>query len=466
MIEDRTEKLILEKLISNENYARFVMPFLKNEYFEENTATIFDTVYEFYEKYNSKPSKKNIGIELTKKNIGPGEKDALSSILTEISDDDTSEKDNLNWLKDTTEKWCQERAITNAIFDSIAIIDGKSKDLKKDAIPSIVQDALSVSFNRDIGHDYIEDFEARFDYYHSDVERIPFDIDILNRITRGGLPRKTLSAVAAGTGVGKSIFLCHASAGYISSGKNVLFISLEMSEESVAERIDANLLDIPVNDLSAVSKDNFTTKINNLKKKSLGKLIIKQYPTSSAHVGHMRALLDELKMKKDFVPEVIIVDYLNICASSRVKYSSGANSYTVVKAIAEELRSLAIEYDVPVLTATQLNRGGNESDAEVDITNTSESFGTPMTLDFYFALIENEQLIAENKIIAKQLKNRLNNKTEDSKFVLGLDKSRMRFFDVDVDISSREKPRGDIAVKSYNEVREKGKNTDFSEFNV
>lgn len=373
MIEDKTEKLVLEKLITNENYARTVLPFLKIDYFNVDTGIIFETIYNFYDKYNSKPTKKTLGVELSKKKFSNDQKENLSSIYAEIDgNEDSTNQDNHEWLKDTTEKWCQEKALTNAIFDSIDIIEGKSKDLKKDAIPSIVQDALAVSFNRDIGHDYIDDFEKRYEFYHSDIERIPFDIPLLNSITRGGLPRGTLSAVAAGTGVGKSIFLCHSAASYITSGQNVLFISLEMSEESIGERVDANLLDIPVNDLPSVPKDKFTSKINDLKRKTLGKLIIKQYPTSSAHVGHFRALCDELKMKKNFVPDVIIVDYLNICASSRVRYSSGANSYTVVKAIAEELRSLAIEYNVPVLTATQLNRGGNEQDAEVDITNTSE----------------------------------------------------------------------------------------------
>jgi archaellum biogenesis ATPase FlaH len=337
----------------------------------------------------------------------------------------------MEWLVEKTEKFCQDRAVFNAVMESISIIDGKHQTLSKNAIPDVLTKALSVSFDTNIGHDYLENSDARFDFYHLEEERIPFDLDYFNRITKGGLPNKTLNIALAGTGVGKSLFMCHSAAGALSSGKNVLYLTMEMSEERIAERIDANLLNVPIDQLEHLSKPMFDDRVSRVKGKTEGKLIIKEYPTGSAHANHFRALFNELKLKKQFVPDIIYIDYLNICASARMKGMGGAiNSYSYIKSIAEELRGLAVEFDVPIVSATQTTRSGFNND-DVGLEDTSESFGLPATADFMFALISNDELKANNQILVKQLKNRYNDLNTYQRFVVGIDRSKMRLYDVD-----------------------------------
>jgi len=341
------------------------------------------------------------------------------------------EKDNADqeWLMSTTEKWCQDRAIHNAVMESISIIDGKHKSLTKNAMPDLLTKALAVTFDPSVGHDYIEDVEKRYDFYHEDEERIPFDLEYFNQITKGGLPNKTLNIALAGTGVGKSLFMCHMAGNVLTQGKNVLYITMEMAEERIAERIDANLLNIPLDQLQHITKEMLTSKVDKLASRTNGKLIIKEYPTGSAHTGHFRALLNELKLKKNFVPEMIFIDYLNICSSSRMKGMGGAiNSYTYIKAIAEELRGLAVEFNVPLVSATQTTRSGFGS-SDPGLEDTSESFGLPATADLMFALISSEELEAQGQIMVKQLKNRYNDPNNNKRFVIGIDKSRMRLID-------------------------------------
>jgi archaellum biogenesis ATPase FlaH len=336
-----------------------------------------------------------------------------------------------DWLIDATEKWCQDRALYNAVMESISIIDGKHESLTKNALPDILSKALGVSFDKNVGHDYVENAEERYEFYHKEEDRLPFDLEYFNSITKGGVPRKTLNICLAGTGVGKSLYMCHVAAAALAEGRNVLYITMEMAEERIAERIDANLLNVPIDQLENLSKDIFTTKVNNLAKKTNGKLIIKEYPTGSAHSGHFRALLNELKLKKQFEPDVIFIDYLNICASSRMKGMGGAiNSYNYIKAIAEELRGLAVEFDVPVFSATQTTRSGY-SNSDVGLEDTSESFGLPATADLMFALISTEELEQSGQLMVKQLKNRYNDPTHNKRFVIGVDRSKMRLFDVD-----------------------------------
>ena len=408
---------------------RKVLPFINNDYFEGVYRQLFKEVGKFVAKYNKLPTQESFKVELDESDIFNDEQYRHAvEILPEIF---KKEEIDYEWLIDKTEKWCQDRALHNAVMESISIIDGKHQTLSKNALPEILSDALAVNFDANIGHDYIENFSERYEFYHKEEERIPFDLDYFNKITKGGLPNKTLNIALAGTGVGKSLFMCHVSAAALTEGKNVLYITMEMAEERIAERIDANLLNIPIDQLDKLSKDMFSQKVSQLAKQTNGRLIVKEYPTGSAHSGHFRALLNELKLKKKFEPDIIFIDYLNICASSRMKGMGGAiNSYTYVKAIAEELRGLAVEFDVPILSATQTTRSGY-SNSDVGLEDTSESFGLPATADLMFALVSTEELEQQGQIMVKQLKNRYNDPTYKKRFILGIDRSKMRLFDVD-----------------------------------
>ena len=425
----RLEQTILKNLIKDRNYTRKVLPFLKEEYFGNmEDRLLFKEVADFLLKYGEQPTFDALDIEIS--NIRGTTDDTVKSMretLKTLNDD--TEKTNVDWLLDSTEKFCQEKAIYNAITSSLEIMNGKGK-LTKGAIPSLLSDALSISFDPNVGHDYIDQAQDRYEYYHRVEERIPFDLDYFNKITKFGIPKKTLNIVMAGVGVGKSLTLCHFASSYINQGKNVLYISLELAEEEVAKRIDANVLNVSMDDLMVLPKDIYESKINNLKQKTNGKLIVKEYPTASASTIHFRSLLNELNLKKGFVPDVIMVDYLNICASSRIKPGNGVNSYTYVKAIAEELRGLAVEHNVPIWSATQLTRGGYGS-SDPDLTDTSESFGLPATADFFVALVVTEQLEQLSQIMVKQLKNRYADPARYKRDVIGVDKTKMRLYDVE-----------------------------------
>ena len=425
----RLEQTILKNLIKNEDYTRKVLPFLKEEYFSSmEDRLLFNEVAGFVLKYNQQPTFDALDIEIS--NIRGTTDDTVKNLretLKELNDD--AEKTNTDWLLDNTEKFCQEKAIYNAITTSLEIMNGRGKQTKG-AIPSLLSDALGISFDPNVGHDYIEQANDRFEYYHRVEERLPFDLDYFNKITKNGIPRKTLNIVMAGVGVGKSLTLCHFASGYINQGKNVLYISMELAEEEVAKRIDANVLNISMDDLMVLPRDLYDKKIENLKNKTNGKLIVKEYPTASASTVHFRSLLNELNLKKGFVPDVIMVDYLNICASARIKPGNGVNSYTYIKSIAEELRGLAVEFNVPIWSATQLTRGGYGS-SDPDLTDTSESFGLPATADFFVALIVTEQLEQLNQIMVKQLKNRYADPSRHKRDVIGVDKTKMRLYDVE-----------------------------------
>ncbi len=426
----RTEIVILKNLLQNEEYTRKVLPFLRTDYFTEHSdKTLYEKINNFITKYNSLPSQEALQIELSETKMNEEEFRDSSQLLKDI-DSHAEDYTDINWLLDTTEKFCQDKAIYNAVVDSISILDNPKSTTDKGAIPDILSDALSVSFDPHVGHDYIDDSDDRYDYYHRIEERIPFDLDYFNRITKGGLPQKTLNICLAGTGVGKSLFMCHVAASCLSENKNVLYITLEMAEEKIAERIDANLLNIAVDDLHSLPKDLYDSKIANLEKTTKGKLIIKEYPTASAGVNHFRALLNELNLKRSFVPDIIFVDYLNICTSSRIKSGANVNSYTLIKSIAEELRGLAVENKIPIVSATQTTRSGY-SNTDVGLEDTSESFGLPATADLMFAIISTEQMEEVGQIMVKQLKNRYNDPTINKKFVVGIDRSKMRLFDVD-----------------------------------
>jgi replicative DNA helicase len=432
MATERIEQTILRNLLYNEEYYRKVVPFLKSEYFQEyHEKVIFEEIADFASKYDKVPTKEVLSINLQNRTDLTDDtfQDSLSSIR-ELSDEWVDH----NWLLDSTEKWCQDRAIYLALMQSIKIADGGDKKLSKDAIPSILQTALAVSFDEHIGHDYIEQAEARYEFYHRTEEKIPFDLEKFNFITKGGLPNKTLNIALAGTGVGKSLFMCHMASAALTSGYNVLYITCEMAEEKIAERIDANLLNVPVKDIPELPEVIFTSKVQEIARKTRGKLIIKEYPTASAHVGHFKSLLSDLSLKRDFKPHIIFVDYLNICASARYK-GAIVNSYTYVKAIAEELRGLAVEHNVPIVSATQTTRSGY-GNSDPDLTDTSESFGLPATADFMFALISTDELEQQGRIMVKQLKNRYNDPTASRKFMVGIDRSRMKLYDVADDASS------------------------------
>lgn len=428
MTPTNIELVILRNLLTNEEFMRRVLPFVKPDYFQGIYKTLFKEAGKFVAKYNKLPSEEAFSIELNGSNMTDEQFQMSNDILPQLF---TIEKSDMDWLIDTTEKWCQDRAIYNAVMESISIIDGKHEKLTKNALPELLQKALGVCFDSNVGHDYVENADQRYEFYHTEEDRIPFDLEYFNKITKGGVPNKTLNIALAGTGVGKSLFMCHVAASALTEGLNVLYITMEMAEERIAERIDANLLNIPIDQLEHLSKAVFTQKVNELSTKTNGKLIIKEYPTGSAHSGHFRALLNELKLKKEFVPDVIFIDYLNICASSRMKGMGGAiNSYTYVKAIAEELRGLAVEFDVPVFSATQTTRSGY-SNSDVGLEDTSESFGLPATADLMFALISTEELQQRNQIVVKQLKNRYNDPTHNKRFVIGVDRSKMRLYDID-----------------------------------
>lgn len=423
------EQVILRNILTNEPYMRKVLPFIKPEYFQGVYNHLFKEAGKFVGKYNKLPTLESFKIEIDNSDkLNDDMYQAAMDILPNIF---VSEKADEKWLEDTTEKWCQDRAIHNAIMESISIIDGKHKNLTKNALPDLLSKALAVSFDTNVGHDYIENVEERYDFYHEDEERIGFDLDYFNQITKGGLPNKTLNICLAGTGVGKSLFMCHVAGSVLVQGRNVLYITLEMAEERIAERVDANLLNIPLDQLQNISKPMLTSKVDELAARTNGKLIIKEYPTGSAHTGHFRALLNELKLKRNFEPDMIFIDYLNICASSRMKGMGGAiNSYTYIKAIAEELRGLAVEFDVPIVSATQTTRSGFTS-SDPGLEDTSESFGLPATADLMFALISSEELEALGQIMVKQLKNRYNDPNHKKRFVIGVDRSRMRLYDAE-----------------------------------
>ncbi len=427
---NRLEHSILKNLIYNEEYTRKVMPFIQPEYFSDNTEKIvFGEIKEFVEKYKNLPTHEALVINFTEsKKLTEEQVRSSIEILNQLhkNKDEPTEQ---QWLTEQTEKFCQDKAIYNAIMDAVQILDSKTNKAKGE-IPKILSDALGVSFDRNVGHDYISDYESRYDFYHRKEERIPFDLDFFNKITKGGLPNKTLNIALAGTGVGKSLFMCHVAAGCISQGYDVLYITMEMAEEKIAERIDANLLNIRLDDLHIISKDDYTRKFQSLQNKTHGRLIIKEYPTASAGSMHFRSLLNELQLKKSFRPKIIFIDYLNICCSSRLKPGSNVNSYTYIKAIAEELRGLAVEFNVPIVSATQTTRSGY-SNSDVDLTDTSESFGLPATADFMFALINTEELEQLNQIMVKQLKNRYNDPSSNKKFVIGVDRAMMKLYDVE-----------------------------------
>ncbi len=429
---ERIEETILRNLIYNEQYYRKVVPFIKADYFQEyHEKIVFEEIADFAAKYDKVPTKEVLTINLQNRGDLTEEtfKDTLSG-LNSLSD----EWVDYDWLLDATEKWCQDRAIYLALMQSIKIADGGDKKFTKGAIPSILQDALAVSFDEHIGHDYIEQSSDRYEFYHRKEEKIPFDLEKFNFITKGGLPNKTLNIALAGTGVGKSLFMCHMAGSALTQGYNVLYITCEMAEEKIAERIDANLLNVNVKDIMELPEVLFNSKVNEISRKTQGKLIIKEYPTASAHAGHFKALLSDLKLKKDFAPDLIFVDYLNICASVRYK-GAVVNSYTYVKAIAEELRGLAVESNVPIISATQTTRSGY-GNSDPDLTDTSESFGLPATADFMFALISTEELEQQGRILVKQLKNRYNDPTASRKFILGIDRAKMRLYDVADDSSA------------------------------
>jgi len=426
------ENNIIAHLIHNEEYLKRVLPFLKTEYFKDRpTNTLHSIIDEYVQNYNHSPSIEAISTELSyQKNLSEEEFAETKKVLKDIdTNKDSYNLTDIQYLLDTTEKFCKDRAINNAILDGIKILDKKDKQRTPEAIPDLLKDALGVNFNTAIGHDYLENTEERYQYYHRVEERIPFDLTYFNKITKGGIPKKTLNVILAGTGVGKSMFMCHMASNMISQGKNVLYITLEMAEERIAERIDANLLDITIDDLYKLPKQYFDNKIQKLKSKINGRLIVKEYPTASAHAGHFKILSDELMLKKNFKPDAVFIDYLNICTSRRFK-GGNVNSYFYVKAIAEELRGLAVELNVPIISATQTTRQGFTS-TDIGLEDTSESFGLPATADFMFAVIANEDLDKLNQIAIKQLKNRYSDPSINRKFVIGVDRSKMRFYDLE-----------------------------------
>ena len=423
------EQTILSNLISSSDYTRKVIPYIKEEYFQDSTEkVVFKTISLYVDRYKSPPEDKEIiKLDLQKATLNEEQYKVAKEYVDNLSSDISEEQ--FEWLIDETEKWCKDKAIYNAILSGIHIIDGKSKDQTADAIPDILIDALSVSFDTHIGHDYMEQYEERYDYYHEVEEKVPFDLEFFNKITKGGLPNKTLNICLAGTGVGKSLFMCHVAAASLMMGKNVLYITLEMAEKKIAERIDANLMNISLTDLHDLPRRMYESRIEKIQKKTQGKLIIKEYPTASAHCGHFRSLHSELLLKKSFKPNIIFVDYINICASQRFRYGSNVNSYTYIKGIAEEMRGLAVELNVPFVSATQTTRQGFTS-TDIGLEDTSESFGLPATADLMFALISTEELEGLNQMLVKQLKNRYNDPTVNKRFIIGIDRAKMKLYDV------------------------------------
>lgn len=452
-MQNKVSNLILNHLVNNEEYARQCIPYIRAEYFDEYPHQIlFNEIDNYVKEYNVLPSKESILISLSKNEEMQNTDLAKNVIgLVKKSFEKSDETTSINWLVHETEAWCQERAVYNSIIESIAIIDGKDREKRsKHAIPKILQDALSVSFNDYVGHDYLENFQQRYDFYHQKEDRLQFDIEILNKITQGGLPPKTLSLVLGSSGTGKSLILCHFAASYLSQSKNVLYITLEMSEERIAERIDANLMNIPINELQNIEEPVFKDRIESITEKTTGRLIIKEYPTGSAHVGHFRALINELKMKKNFIPDVILIDYLNICASSRHKSLSGSvNTYSFVKSIAEEIRGLSIEFKIPVWSATQGNRD-SFNNTDIDATNVSDSIGTIQTVDFLIAAVTSEELQQRGQMMFKQIKNRFGDPSYYSKFYVGVNRSKMKLYNLDSDDNSAAGPTSsDDSSKSH-----------------
>ena len=462
----KLEQTILKNLIYDEEYLRKVLPFLKPDYFTDKVdRTIYNEIAAFTDKYNSSPTIEALKLAVKeKRTLSEDEVEGCDASLKDI-EQSKNELSKIEWLVDRTEQFCQEKAIYNAVLGSISILDGKDKVNDKGSIPKILSDALAISFDNSVGHDYLENTDERYEFYHRKEERIPFDLDFFNKITKGGLPSKTLNIALAGTGVGKSLFMCHVAAGAMVQGRNVLYITMEMAEERIAERIDANLLNVTVDDLVNLSKDMYDKKLTKLREKTVGKLIIKEYPTASASATHFRTLLNELNLKESFVPDIIFIDYLNICCSSRVKAGANVNSYTYVKSIAEELRGLAVEFAVPIVSATQTTRGGFSS-SDPGLEDTSESFGLPATADLMFALISSEELEEMGQIMVKQLKNRYNDPTYYKRFTLGIDRSKMRLYDVeqsaqnDITDSGKDKP-----LNTFGD-REKSQKKSFSGFKV
>ena len=462
MAIERIEQTILRNLLFNEEYYRKVVPFLKADYFQEfHEKIIFEEIADFASKYDKIPTQEVLAINLQNRNDLTDDtfQDSLSAVSS-LSD----EWVDYEWLLDATEKFCKDRAIYLALMQSIKIADGGDKKVSRDAIPSILQEALAVSFDEHIGHDYIEQASDRYDFYHRKEEKVPFDLEKFNFITKGGLSNKTLNVALAGTGVGKSLFMCHAAAAALSENYNVLYITCEMAEEKIAERIDANLLNVAVKDIVELPEVLFNSKVNEIARKTRGKLIIKEYPTASAHAGHFRALLSDLKLKKDFKPDIIFVDYLNICASSRYK-GAVVNSYTYVKAIAEELRGLAVEANLPIVSATQTTRSGY-GNSDPDLTDTSESFGLPATADFMFALISTEELEQQGRLMVKQLKNRYSDLATSRKFMVGIDRSKMRLYDVADDASAISIDTEDAGEQLSQFAESQNRLSKFAEWNV
>ena len=462
----RLETTILKNLIYNEEYTRKVLPFLSVNYFQEREDKIlYEKINEYITQYNALPTQEALAIELDKSSIKDEEFQNTLKLLESITNE--NDEANISWLLDSTEKFCQDRAIYNAVVESISILDEKGRNTRdKGSIPDILSDALSVSFDPHVGHDYFLDADERYKFYHRIEEKIPWDLEFFNRITKGGLSNKTLNIALAGTGVGKSLFMCHVAASCLSQNYNVLYITLEMAEERIAERVDANLLNISIDDLQKIPKDLYDKKIDKLKQTIKGKLIVKEYPTAAANVNHFRALLNELNLKKSFVPHIILIDYINICTSSRIKPGSNVNSYTYIKSIAEELRGLAVENAIPILSATQTTRSGF-TNTDIGLEDTSESFGLPATADFMFAIISTEQMEELNQIMIKQLKNRYSDPTSNRKFVIGIDRSKMKLYDVEqfaqnelVDTGQDDEPAFDKATGG------KYKNLKFEGFEV
>ena len=424
----RIEEKILSNLIHDEHYCRQVVPFIKKDYFaDRKEAILAEEIVKFFTEYNKPLTKDILSIEVgNRRDLNDKEANEIQEYINSLS----TEPVNDEWIVKSTEQFCKDKAVYNAILKGISIIDGRDKNQTPDAIPSILSDALAVSFDNHIGHDYLDDSDSRFDFYHRVEEKIPFDLEMFNKITKGGLSKKTLNIALAGTGVGKSLFMCHVAASSLTQGNNVLYITMEMAEERIAERIDANLMNITMDELKVIDKDIFDNRVKKIQSKTQGKLIVKEYPTASAHAGHFRALLDELKLKKEFVPDIIFIDYLNICSSARVRGGANVNSYTLVKSIAEELRGLAVEHNVPIVSATQTTRSGF-ANSDPGLEDTSESFGLPATADFMFALVSNEELQELNQIIVKQLKNRYNDPSYYKRFVVGIDRAKMKLYDVE-----------------------------------
>ena len=449
----KLEQTILKNLIYNDDYLRKVLPFLKTDYFTDRTdRTLFDEITSFTNTYNSPPTVEALVLAVKeRRNLTDDEVEKCETYLQEI-EKTKGEESKVQWLVDKTEQFCQEKAIYNAVLGSISILDGKDKTNDKGSIPKILSDALAVTFDTSVGHDYLENSDERYEFYHRKEERIPFDLDIFNQITKGGLPKKTLNIALAGTGVGKSLFMCHVAAGAMVIGKNVLYITMEMAEEKIAERIDANMLNVTIDDLMSLPKDMYDKKISKLREKTVGKLIIKEYPTASASSIHFRSLLNELNLKKSFVPDIIFIDYLNICCSSRIKAGANVNSYSYVKSIAEELRGLAVEFGVPIVSATQTTRSGFTS-SDPGLEDTSESFGLPATADMMFALISSEELEELGQIMVKQLKNRYNDPSYYKRFTVGVDRAKMKLYDIEQSAQNGIADSGQPPIGAFNKIQ-------------